>query len=1162
MSLAPFIHLRVHSSYSLLEGAIKPDEMVSLCHEHRMPAIAICDTNNLFGILEFSSYAQNKGIKPIIGVTLALARPQASPTAQIILDQIVLYAKDEIGYQHLLKLVSIAYTENMKDGKPHITFLQLANFQEGLIALTAGIHGTVGKLLLAEERDQAIGFLLEFKRIFDDRLYIELSRHGLQEERKIEPQLLALAHEHDIPIVATNEIFYIKRDMTIAHDVLLCIAEGRYVLEEDRRKLSKEHYFKSPEEMVKLFADLPEAIANTIAIAKRCSVLVPKRKPIFPKFDTRDGQSEQDELREQAAIGLEERLVDHVFTKDQTPEDKESIAKPYRDRLAFELDVIIGMGFSGYFLIVSDFMRWSKRQYIPVGPGRGSGAGSVVAWSLQITDLDPLRFGLLFERFLNPERVSMPDFDIDFCQDRRGEVIRYVQQKYGYDHVAQIITFGKLQARAVLRDVGRVLQLPLPVVDRICKLVPNNPAAPVTLAEAIGIEPELKKAQLQDPEVSKMISIALQLEGLNRHASVHAAGVVIGDRPLDQLLPLYCDPRSDMPVVQFSMKYAEESGLVKFDFLGLKTLTVIDKTVDLIAAQHPDQTRLSIDSIPLDDPRTFEMLSKGDAVGVFQLEGNGMRDTLRKLKPDTLEEVIALISLYRPGPMDNIPTYIARKQGMEAPDYYHPSLESILKETFGVIIYQEQVMQIAQTLSGYTLGGADLLRRAMGKKIKAEMDQQRKIFVDGAVNNGVDAALADSIFDVVAKFAGYGFNKSHAAAYALISYQTAWLKANYPVEFLAATMNLEMHDTDKLNLFRQEANLHDILVLPPDINASASVFTVETITHEDGSKTKAIRYGLGAIKSVGPQAMEEIVKLRTAQGAFSSIYHLADLADAKLMNRRQIEFLIKAGAFDTLHPNRNQLFQAIDQIIHFNQNRQREKESKQQNLFAILEQKQGIQHPNLPVISDWNMNERLEFEHDALGFYLSSHPLSPYGRLLEALEHCHFQDLLARAPNGHSQVTMAALVVERRIRVSPKGRFAYIALSDPSGNFECAVFDSELLDSATQLLQPGQKILLSADLRKEEGSTRLIMTSVAALDHALNDIVRKLTISITDSNILGFVQETLTRFEEGNTLCTLNLHFQDGYQVAFALPRKLHLTPSNITLLETSPCIDLKVSHC
>jgi DNA polymerase-3 subunit alpha len=907
MSHANFVHLHVHSAYSLSEGAIKIPDLISLCEKQAMPAVAVTDTGNLFGALEFSLAARRAGVQPIIGCQIAVARPSGSGTAQgrrapgqrPDLDDLVLLVRNRTGYQNLLKLVSSSFLETPIGERAHITFDDLESHAEGLIALTGGPGGAVGALLAAGQHEAATDMLQRLMALFPGALYVELMRHGETIEDKIDGPLIDLAYEFDLPLVATNNCYFSDPDMFEAHDALLCIAAGAHVGDRERRRLTPLYGFRTAEEMQEAFADVPEAIDNTLVIAQRCAFMPDEHAPILPAFSTPEGITEADQLRTEAEAGLEARLV-VVGLKDEK-------IKPYRDRLKFELDVIVEMGFPGYFLIVSDFIKWAKAQGIPVGPGRGSGAGSVVAWSLSITDLDPLEFGLLFERFLNPERVSMPDFDIDFCQDRRDEVIQYVQDKYGADHVAQIITFGKLQARAVLRDVGRVLAMPYGYVDKICKLVPFNPAHPPTLKEALEAEPELRRLQKEDDQVARLLDIGMRLEGLFRHASTHAAGVVIGDRRLDELVPLYQDPRSSMAATQFSMKYAEAAGLVKFDFLGLKTLTVLSKAVAFLAERGIE---IDLLQLPLEDEKTFEMLARGDTVGVFQLESSGMRDVLRNMKPDCFEDIIALVALYRPGPMDNIPRYIACKHGKEQPDYLHPDLEEILKETFGVMIYQEQVMQIAQVLSGFSLGSADLLRRAMGKKIKSEMEAQRNAFIDGAVARGVDRNQAGQIFDQVDKFAGYGFNKSHAAAYALVAYQTAWLKANYPVEFLAASMTLDLGNTDKLNTFRQELGNLGIPLLPPDINDSDVVFGVRAPENEN--ELGAIRYALAAIKNVGAQAMESVVAERRKNGPYKDIIDFAERIGAKAANKRQLENLIRAGAMDSLHKNRRQLFEGVD----------------------------------------------------------------------------------------------------------------------------------------------------------------------------------------------------------------------------------------------------------
>ncbi len=829
-----FIHLRNHTTYSLCKGAIKIYDLVDRAVSLKMPAIGISDCTNLFAALEFSSVCKKAGIQPILGCEMLVNFQEKTQKNTSNLDienslsKLPLIAFNEEGYKNLMYLVSYSFLNRQSGITPHIDFDLLKTRSAGLIALSGGVAGIVGKLLL-ESQDKKLEIILEdlLQAFPNQNFYLELSRLGIKEEAELEQKFIDLAYKHSIPLVATNDFYFLSADMFEAQDILSCIGEGRFFSEVDRKKNSPQQFFKSPEQMEELFSDIPEAIENTVNIAKKCHIMAFERAPTLPKFSTEDGFDEAAELKAQALEGLKMRLTTKFALEEIAETEQEKFNQEYIARLEYEVSVITKMNFSGYFLIVSDFIKWAKHNDIPVGPGRGSGAGSIIAWSLQITDLDPIRFGLLFERFLNPDRVSMPDFDIDFCQSRRDEVIDYVQQKYGKDYVAQIITFGKLQARAVMKDVGRVLQVPYNQVDRICKLIPFNAIEAVTLEKAIDMDKDLQQAIKEDPHVTKLVDIALKLEGLNRHASTHAAGVVIGDKPLHEICALYNDDGGSMPAVGYSMKYAEGAGLVKFDFLGLKTLTTISEAVKLI--EKTNDLKIDISNLRLDDKLTFEMLSTGDSIGVFQIESSGMRSVLRQMKADKIEDIIALISLYRPGPMDNIPTYIRRKHGEEKIIYPHPLLEPTLKETYGVIVYQEQVMEIAKVLAGYSLGAADLLRRAMGKKIKEEMDQQRKIFVNGAIKNGVDKRQAGEIFDLVDKFAGYGFNKSHAAAYALISYQTAYLKAHYPVEFITASINLEIDNTDKINIFLQVAKDHGIQILPPDVNASEAYFSIERI---------------------------------------------------------------------------------------------------------------------------------------------------------------------------------------------------------------------------------------------------------------------------------------------------------------------------------------------
>ncbi|HEY0084299.1 MAG TPA: DNA polymerase III subunit alpha, partial [Allosphingosinicella sp.] len=821
---APYVPLRIFSCYTMLEGAIEPKAIAKHAKKLDFPAAALTDKNGLYAAMAFTEAAKGEGVQPIIGTMLAIARPGCAGGVPA-LDWLALYAQNKAGYENLCALVSAAHLDRPVEEFAHVTLDKLAHHSEGLIALTAGAEGALTSLLAEEQDTTAFAILDRLEQIFPGRLYIELSRRGDEAEQKAEAQLIELAYERNLPLVATNPARYADAQFHPAHDAMLCIAQSSQIDRDDRQKSSPEAWIKPAEEMRRLFSDLPEAIENTAVIARRCAYGAPKRNPILPSV-AGDLEGEAAQLRADARAGLIQRLL--RYEKSFVPSEVEGRAsdsvqrpstslgtngvledkyKTYFDRLEFEVDVIVNMGFPGYFLIVADFIKWAKDNDIPVGPGRGSGAGSVVAWSLTITDLDPIKLGLLFERFLNPERVSMPDFDIDFCETRRGEVIRYVQQRYGADKVAQIITFGKLKARAVLKDTGRVLQMSYGQVDRLAKLIPNLPADPWTLERALGRGKDEKTGVSQDgvrdlmeeykndSQVRRLFDLAMKLEGLPRHSSTHAAGVVIGDRRLDALVPLYRDPRSDMPVTQFDMKYVEAAGLVKFDFLGLKTLSVLQKAVQMLAKRG---VVAELDRLSWDDEEVYKLLQRGDTVGVFQLESEGMRRTLAAVKPTSFEDIIALVSLYRPGPMDNIPMFGARKNGREPIEYPHPLLEKVLKETYGIFVYQEQVMEAARVLAGYSLGEADLLRRAMGKKIKAEMDAQRERFVTGCAANDIGRPKANELFDLIDKFAGYGFNKSHAAAYALVAYQTAWLKAHYPVEFYAASMCFDMAQTDKL----------------------------------------------------------------------------------------------------------------------------------------------------------------------------------------------------------------------------------------------------------------------------------------------------------------------------------------------------------------------------
>jgi DNA polymerase-3 subunit alpha len=1048
---------------------VRVPDLLARCRAERVPAVGVTDRANLFNALAFSQAAAGAGVQPVVGCLLPLASDPpggAAPARPAGPCWVPAYVQSEAGYRNLLKLLTVAHLQGEAGAPPQVGLDDLAAHGEGLILLTGGPEGPVGRALLQGNAGFAEALLERLAMACPGRVYVELMRHGLSAEDQIEPALVDLALAKDLPLVATNDVHFLEPAQHEAHDVLLCVAEGVQVAQSDRRRVTPEHRLKTPDEMAALFADLPEAVANSLVIARRCAFMVTSHPPILPAFGTAAGRDEAAELRAQAEAGLEARLV-------ALGEAAAAAPAAYRERLAYELDVILRMQYEGYFLIVSDFIKHAKSLGIPVGPGRGSGAGSVVAWALQITDLDPLRFGLLFERFLNPDRVSMPDFDIDFCQDRRDEVIRYVRDKYGADRVAAIITFGKLQARAVLRDVGRALGMPFGQVDKVAKLVPFNPANPPTLEQALILEPRLDEAAREDEQVGRLIEIAKQLEGLPRHASTHAAGVVIGDRSLDELVPLYRDPRAAMPVTQFNMKDVEKAGLVKFDFLGLTTLTMLTLGERLVNERG---TPLRLAALPLDDKASYELFGRGEMAGVFQMESSGMRDALRRLQPDSFEDIIAMVSLYRPGPMDNIPRYINCKHGFEQPEYLHPLLEPILKETYGVIIYQEQVMQIAQELAGYSLGAADLLRRAMGKKIKAEMDAQREVFIEGATQRGITRKLATTIFEQVAKFASYGFNKSHAAAYALLSYYTAYLKANHPLEFFAASMTMDRGNQDKLGLFRQEIAKAGILLLPPDINHGEASFTVE-----DTAAGPGIRYALAAIKGVGVQAVEALVAERKRGGPFGDLYDLAARVGTQHLNRRLLEALIKAGALDRLDGNRQRLLASIDQALRYGAAHAEQAASDQVSLFGAALGPASLPKPKPPAVDDLPVLERLQDEFAVLGFYFSAHPLDGYRASLAKLGVIGADQL---AGFGSQRVKLAGIVLGKQERATARSRFAFVQLSDPTGSFEITVF-AELLGRCRDLLEGGRALLVEGEVRLDGDVAKVIAGAIEAVDDAL-----------------------------------------------------------------------------
>ncbi len=1119
MTNAPrFIHLRTHTEYSLLEGAVRCKKLPSMCADMGMPAVAITDTNSLFAALEFSVGAQGAGIQPIVGCQVDLQMPHDDPSGRTAPPKpapIVLLSQTETGYENLMKLSSCLYVDN--GGQlPQVTLEELAERSEGLICLTGGPDGPMGRMLRGGQRDAAQAMMTRFKEVFADRLYVELQRHpgenGLPEaERRTERGFIEMAYAMDLPLVATNDVYFPTTDMYEAHDALICISEGAYVDQQDgRRRLTPQHYFKSQEEMITLFADLPEAIENTVEIAKRCAFATYRRDPILPKF----ADDEVAELRRIANEGLQKRLavIPHAVSVEE-----------YQERLDFELGIIEGMGFPGYFLIVADFIQWGKDHNIPVGPGRGSGAGSLVAYALTITDLDPLRYSLLFERFLNPERVSMPDFDIDFCMDRREEVIKYVQEKYGRDKVGQIITFGALLSKAAVRDIGRVLQMPYGQVDRLSKLIPVEGVKPMSIADSLKEEPRLREEARNEEVVDRLLTYGQQVEGLLRNASTHAAGVVIGDRPLDALVPLYQDPRSDMPATQFNMKWVEQAGLVKFDFLGLKTLTVIQNAIEQIhSTGRPlhvaaDGTQLyepaegaenQINAIPLDDEPTYKLYSAAKTVAVFQVESTGMMDALKRMKPTCIEDIVALVALYRPGPMENIPTYCEVKNGLKEIESVHPLIDHILEETQGIIVYQEQVMQIAQVMAGYSLGGADLLRRAMGKKIKEAMDAERPKFEKGAAENGVPAKKASEVFDLLEKFANYGFNKSHAAAYAVVSYQTAWLKANHPVEFMAGVMNCDIHLTDKLAVYFEEVKKAlKLPYVPPCVNRSDATFKVV-----DG----ALVYALGALKNVGVEAMNLVVAGRKVDGQdkpFATLFDFARRVDLKKVGKRPLEMLARSGAFDQLDSNRRRVMESLDGLVNYSAAIHEQKSSNQVSLFG--EAGDDLPEPRLSPAGDWLQAERLDEEAKAIGFFLSGHPLEDFMAALKRKQVLTLDELTDKARGGPCIAKLAGRVSGRQERKSARGnRFAFAQLSDPTGAYEVTIF-SDTLEKCREHLETGSKVVVTVKAEMESDQLKLLAQSMTPVETIVADAgVTGLKIYVDDASAVGPVANILEGAKE------------------------------------------------
>lgn len=1110
----PFIHLRVHTAYSLCEGAVKIPNLIHTCEENNIPAVAITDTNNMFGAFEFATKCSSSGIQPIMGLTVDLK-------LEGFISKIVLLAKNEQGYKNLMKLMTCYYIEN----KELIRFISLDNlkkYSEGLIILSGGANGPAGQLFLNGNKETSAGFLSNLNTIFKNNFYIEISRTNEAAEKATEQFFINFALNNNIPLVATNEVFFLDKSMHISHDALMCIADGTYMTVKDRRRVSEEHYFKSTNEMFELFSDLKEAVLNTSLIAQRCSFMPEKKAPVLPRFTDESGDDEDLILDKQARDGLKIRLNEVVFNYNDI--NKEENEKEYTERLEYELSIIKKMGFSGYFLIVSDFVKWSKTHDVPVGPGRGSGAGSLVGWCLFITDLDPIKYNLIFERFLNPERVSMPDFDIDFCQEKREQVINYVQSKYGKDRVAHIIALGKLQARAVLRDVGRVIQMPYGQVDKISKLVPQNPTNPVDLAQALEIEPQLREMMSEDESVAFLINTGLQLEGLYRHASMHAAGIVIGNESIDNLVPLYSDGETDLAITQFNMKFVESATLVKFDFLGLKTLTVIKHACEYIKKYK--NIDLDISKIDTQQRKTFDLLCSTDVIGVFQLESAGMRDVIQKLQPDNIEDIIALVSLYRPGPMDNIPTYIERKHGREKVEYLHPLLEPILKSTYGIMIYQEQVMKTAQVMGGYTLGAADLLRRAMGKKIKEEMERHRSIFAAGAEKNGIDNHTANQVFDLMEKFAGYGFNRSHAAAYALISYQTAFLKANYRREFYIASMNMDLVNTDKISVFVQDATSSGINILPPDINKSEALFS--------GENENDIRYPLSSLKGCGVAVMQNIVDERNKNGVFKDIFDFFKRTKKLSISQRQIEILVFSGAFDSIHNNRRQIFESISLL-----QKTEIQENSQKSLFGNIK----TDTVELKNVEEWSLIEKLDLERRAIGFYLNSHPMDIYSGYLDKFNITKSRDF----KESDSNITIAGILISKKEKLSKNGqKYAFLTISDQDNTFEVTVFPDSYL-KYKELLVVGAPLIVEANLKIESDKPKLLGNTFQNIDSFIEH--QKIFLVISDKTNIEALYDILESIHEGKNSISFIIEKLNGKKIEIETKYKKNLSIENRKML-------------
>ncbi len=1123
-----FNHFKIHTQYSICEGAIKIDDLKNFCKDKKLRCAGLSDSFNLSGALEFSENLAKSGTQPIIGTQILFNYKGEVGLLPLI-------AKSETGYKKIIELSSKSYLQSNNPTKPECNLDDLMKDSDGLILFSGSINGLIGGLFNKGKFLEIEEFYKLAKNIYSDRFYIEIQRHDDHNEKSFEKYNLKLSKKYEIPIIATQEVYYIDKLMHDAHDALICIGQKTYLNDKNRISFTDQHYLKSSDEMNKLFEDLPEALENNYNLPFRCSFRPVVSKPILPNISSDEDGNADLTLTNYSHQGLLDKF-ENVFKIPKNEINSNPNFKIYKERLDHELKIIIEMNYSSYFLIVSDYIKWAKNNDIPVGPGRGSGAGSLVAWCLSITDLDPIKFSLIFERFLNPDRISMPDFDIDFCEEKRDLVFDYLKNKYK-DSVAHIITFGKLKARMVIRDVGRVIGLPYGFVDSISKMIPFDPSRPQTLNECINNEPRLQKLIKEDPRVKKLIDLSLKLEGLNRNVATHAAGVVIADRNLTDTVPLYKDFNSNLllPSTQFDMYSAENAGLIKFDFLGLKTLTVINKTQKLINKINKD---FKIENINYEDEKVFNLLSSGNTVGLFQLESSGMRDALTNMKPNHLEDIIALVALYRPGPMSNIPTYNDCKHGRQEPDYLHPKLENVLKPTYGVIIYQEQVMQIAQILSGFTAGEADILRRAMGKKKRSELEKQKQRFIEGAVNNGINKEVAAGIFLKIEPFAEYGFNKSHAAAYAIIAYQTAYLKTHFPNQFFAASMTMDISNQSKLSEFYEELKRLNIKIIRPDINECFADFI---------SDENFFYYALGSIKSVGYDAISNIVKERLKNGKFKSINDFISRVNPKDINKLQLEGLVKAGAFDNINENRQSLYNSIPNLIQKSKNIYENKIANQIDLFNDNEIEEKTDNNLLPKIKDWDFELRLSKEFEAMGFFISDHPINKYKEIFEDFKIVNYKNFFSETKM--SQCNIAATLLKMHERKTSKGNsYAVLKLTDLSSVFELFVF-SETLNLSRDILIEGNSLLISLNKSLKDDENRFKRINILKIN-LIKDIYNK-PISNLELTLKSFKQVSFLKSLEpnGNTSVTFTV-LDNKKKIIYKLSNNRKVDRNTINLLK------------